>query len=250
MVKILCTIGPSTLDKDSLKKLEREDVTLLRINLSHTKIEDLSSVIEIIQENVKIPICLDTEGAQIRTGSITDNYVILNDNEKISLEPISKIQKNNLITIKPDYVLGFIEEGDLLYLDFNSVVVQVVKKGKEKVDCRVIQGGKVGSNKAISLSRKVFLKPLTDKDVKAVEIAKNYGIEHFALSFAQCKKDVTTFRNIIGDKAYLISKIESNLGLKHLDGIIESSDAILIDRGDLSREQPIEIGRASGRERV
>ena len=240
MVKILCTVGPATLDKASLIKLEREGVTLLRVNLSHTKIEELSSVIETIQENVTIPICIDTEGAQIRTGNFTNDHIILNSNEKITLVPDSKTKKDNLVKIKPDYALGLFEEGDLVYLDFNSVIIQVIKKGEEKVDCRIIQGGKVGSNKAVSLSRKVLLKPLTDKDVKAIEIAKNYGIDHFALSFAQCKKDVTTFRNIIGDKAYLISKIESNLGLKHLNGIIEFSDAILIDRGDLSREQPIE----------
>lgn len=240
MIKILCTVGPSTLDKASLKKLEREGVTLFRINLSHTRIEELSSIIETIQNNVRTPICIDTEGAQIRTGSFTDNYIILNDNEKIVLVPDSKTKKNNLVKIKPYCALSFFEKGDLAYLDFNSVIVQVIKTGKEKVDCRVIQGGKVGSNKAVNLNRKVFLKPLTGKDIKSVEIAKNYGIDHFALSFAQCRKDVTYFRKIIGDKAYLISKIESNLGLKNLGGIIESSDAILIDRGDLSREQPIE----------
>ena len=117
--------------------------------------------------------------------------------------------------------------GHLIYLDFNSAILQVIDLANSEITCRVVQGGKVGSNKAVNLNHNFPLKPITKKDIESIKLSKKYGIKHFALSFAQNEEDVNQFRNLVGNNS-LISKIESNKGLQNLNGIIDTSDAILL----------------------
>ena len=93
MIKILCTVGPATINSLALKKLEKENVALLRINLSHSSLKELKSYIDIIQNNVNIPICIDSEGAQIRTGIFHNGTITLRTNKQIKL--ISGRESNN-----------------------------------------------------------------------------------------------------------------------------------------------------------
>ena len=104
----------------------------------------------------------------------------------------------------------------------------------------VINEGKIGNNKAADVNRDVSLKPITPKDEQAIKIGKRMGIHHYALSFASSKNDIEIMREKIGDDSYLISKVESMTALNNLKDIIQLSDVILIDRGDLSRQLPIE----------
>ena len=97
-----------------------------------------------------------------------------------------------------------------------------------------------GQNKAVTVQRQIYLPPLTAKDIAVIDIAKSYGIRNFALSFANSAEDVETLRARVGRDARIISKIECRAGLRNLEEIAAASDALLIDRGDLSREIPIE----------
>jgi pyruvate kinase len=99
----------------------------------------------------------------------------------------------------------------------------------------------VGSNKAADIERDIELPSITEKDRKAIEIGRKAGIKHFALSFSSSRREVEKFRDLTGEGAYIISKVESKKGVANIDGILEASDAILIDRGDLSRQVPIEL---------
>ena len=110
----------------------------------------------------------------------------------------------------------------------------------DRVVLRVRKGGSVGSNKACNVHRGIDLPAITVKDRKAIEIGREMGVEHFALSFANRPEDVQEMRELIGPAATLISKIESRSGIANLEGIALISDAILIDRGDLSRQVPLE----------
>jgi ATP sulfurylase len=105
---------------------------------------------------------------------------------------------------------------------------------------RVLNGGEIGNNKAVTVNRSIGLEPLTDKDQNAITLGKQLGIKHFALSFANTGSNVDLIRSLTGKNAFIISKVESRQALQNLDEIIELSDAILIDRGDLSREVAIE----------
>lgn len=232
-IKILCTVGPAVLNGDCLKQLEEEGVDLLRINLSHTPLEKLEEIIRLIQCNVSVPICIDSEGAQLRSGSLKEGTRFLRVGEEIMIP--------NDLPLNHPHLVSEIPMGELLYIDFHSACIEVIEKSAGSLRCRVLSGGKVGSNKAMNCGKhKIFLPALTPKDKEAVSVAKKLGVRHVALSFASHPEDVLEMRQLTGDDFFLISKIESNDGLKNLGAIAQRSDALLIDRGDLSREQPIQ----------
>lgn len=235
-IKILATLGPSTLDKEKLNQLEREGVDLFRINLSHTPLSELESLVRFVQSHASTPICIDSEGAQLRTGNLNGGERVLQENEMISMGEAGDICFNF------NTALNELEAGDILHIDFDSATIRVTEKKNDREWMGVVvSGGKIGSNRAVHVAQKELpLPPITQKDESAISIAKKNGVSHFALSFANSAEDVAHMRRHIGQAAFLISKIESNGGLRNLNDICVHSDAILIDRGDLSRAQPLE----------
>jgi pyruvate kinase len=238
--EILCTLGPASLDEHVVRRLEGLGTTLFRINLSHTKLKDVASTIRLIHEWTDVPLCLDSEGAQIRTGDFIDGSTVLRENAIIHVH-LRRVPGNDRdFNLYPAEIARDLRVGDFISIDFNSVLVQVIGSNAESVAMRVLSGGNVGSNKAVTVERHIGIPPLTEKDRRAIEIGTGMGIRHFALSFANRGADVDEFRSLVGDDAYVISKIESREGLGNLQAIMEKSDALLIDRGDLSRQIPIE----------
>ena len=238
--KILCTLGPSSLNERTIVRLTDLGAALFRINLSHTSLADLPGTIELIQRYSNIPICLDTEGAQIRTGSLVNGKAILVEHNLIRAGNLGRPGDTNHFSFYPDYVANLFEVGDFISIDFNAVLVQVISKETSSVTMRVLNGGTMGQNKAVSIDRPINLSALTRKDYDAIAIGNKMGIKHFALSFANCGEDVDLIRELCAKDSEIISKIECLSGLMHLTDIVAKSDAILIDRGDLSREIPIE----------
>ena len=237
--KILCTLGPSSLNKRVISRLEDLGVHMFRLNLSHTKITVLQKQISFIQSNTAIPLCLDTEGAQIRTGTLKDGEIELQENLKVEIPKKIIAGNKKRFNLYPENIIKDLNIGDILSIDFNSALLQIINKTKNKLLLKVIIGGIIGSNKAVSVNRKVKLNSLTLKDINAIEIGLKNNVKHFALSFANNGNDVQDIRKKIGKNNFLISKIESAEGLFNKKGIIDYSDAILIDRGDLSREVSI-----------
>lgn len=239
-IEILCTLGPASLNERVIKRLDEIGVGLFRLNLSHTNVEDIEPTLQLIRKFSDVPICLDTEGAQIRTGSFAELSFDLSANSIIRapLEPVTG--NAQAFNFYPPNIVSEFKQSDFISIDFNSVLVQVIEADAGGVTMRVISGGKVGRNKAVTVAREVKMPPLTNKDMEAIQIGKQQGIKHFALSFANNPSDVNFIRNLIGPEAFLISKIESLSGVKNLEQIADLSNAILIDRGDLSRQAPIE----------
>jgi pyruvate kinase len=238
--EILCTISPNSAGPGMLERLEELGVNLFRINLSHTKLQDLPEAIREIQRRTRVPVCLDTEGAQIRTGDLATPCISARENATVTAvaEPI--VGDEHRFAFYPAEVVELLEEGDFLTIDFDGVLVQVMERRPGLARLRVINGGKIGRNKAVTTWRSIPLPPLTEKDRTALRLGADMGIRHIALSFASAAQHVTEIRRAFGRPAFVISKIETRQGLRHLDDIIGASDAILIDRGDLSREVPIE----------
>ena len=239
-IEILCTLGPTSLDGQVIKRLDGLGVRLFRINLSHTKSQNLPSIIETIQSHTDVPICLDTEGAQIRTGDFSNNQIELRENSIVygCRRKVSGDAKQ--FNFYPIEIVDEFQVGDFISIDFNSVLVQVIGKDDSGAVLRVINGGLVGQNKAVTVDRDIALAPLTHNDRACLEIGIERNLCHFALSFASCCEDVEKIRQLTKKDAFIISKIESLRGLSHLDEISAASDALLIDRGDLSRQVPLE----------
>ena len=239
--QILCTLGPSSLDDRTIRRLELAGANLFRINLSHTRIDDLRDIVRLIQRVTDIPICLDTEGAQVRTGDMFGRPITLRDNTIVDVHFARVPADDKNMNFYPLESAELLDVGDFVSIDFNSVLTQVIARADDRVSMRVLQGGLVGQSKAITIERDVHLSPLTDKDRTAIELGLSMGLTRFALSFANRGEDVDAIRELVGEESYIISKIESTLGMAHLEAIAARSDALLVDRGDLSRQVPIEL---------
>ena len=238
--EILCTLGPVSLNGPVIERLAEHGASLFRINLSHTPLDRVAATIDEIRRHTAVPVCIDTEGAQIRTGRFADGTAELSDNSFVEIPFESTEGSAAAFNLYPDDIARSLEPGDFLSIDFNSVFAQVIERSGDGVTMRVLHGGAVGSNKAVTLKRNLPMPPLTEKDRAAIDIARSMDVRHFALSFAQGAEDVSLTRELAGPGSFIISKIECLPGLQNLDEITRASDAILIDRGDLSREIPIE----------
>ena len=111
--------------------------------------------------------------------------------------------------LEPREIVNKIHVGDFISIDFNSVLVQVVARENEDLILRVLNGGQVGRNKAVTIEREIILPPLSKKDTQAIEIGKSLGLSHFALSFANRPSDVEMIRKLTDSNTFIISKIES-----------------------------------------
>ncbi len=240
MKKILVTLGPSSLNEKTIKAIAEHRIHLFRVNLSHTDLNDLHHIIELIRANTTVPICIDSEGAQIRNGKMIDGKVCYQkDSEiKIHFEDIVGDDKN--ISFFPVDIARSFQPGDVINIDFDLTSMLITRSETDHAMAKVIKGGLVGNNKAADLSREIPLPALTEKDQQAFALARQMGIRHFALSFANRSRDVEAVRAIVGPEATIISKIESRTGLGNLKSILQTTDEILIDRGDLSRQVSIE----------
>ena len=239
-IKILATLGPSSLNRRTVEKMTEQGVNLFRINLSHTKLEDVEDIVTKIQSWTDVPICLDSEGAQIRNQEMMNESVYFQEGSTVTIhhKPIMGDSEN--ISFTPDNVTQQLQVGDQIRVDFNSVCFTVTKREQDCLIATVTGGGYVGSNKAADTDSDIILDPVTPKDKEAFKIGLRLGVKNFSLSFTNSSEDISQVRQVIGYDTNLISKIESIKGVLNLGEILPVVDQILIDRGDLSREVDIE----------
>jgi pyruvate kinase len=225
---------------DIIQQMDKENVYLFRINMSHTTIDKLENVINSIQKATRTPICIDSEGAQIRNQYMKHEKVLFKSGDTITIHFSEVVGDNHNISLNHVHGAKQLSVGDEIRIDFHGVSVQVVEITGDCCYAKVITGGTIGSNKAVTIKKNIDLPAITEKDLAAIQIGNKMGVRHFALSFSNSGSDVKRFRDLVGAEATIISKIESRKGLMNLDDIIKESDEILIDRGDLSKEVRIE----------
>jgi len=240
-IKIIATIGPASFDKGIITKMDRSGVDIFRVNLSHTNIKDYKKIVNQLSKWTSKPICPDTEGAQLRTGNIKSNNGLKILSNKI-LEIVGsnyKANKNQLSLNTPN-IEKLLKIGDLLNIDFNGVLLHIVNIDKKIIYGRIINGGIIYSNKGINVNRDIDLPSLTKKDLSVIKITSSKNIPIIFLSFCSNGESIDKLRSYFNYNIQIISKVESKIALKNLDEICKKSDGILIDRGDLSRDVPIE----------
>jgi pyruvate kinase len=238
-VQILCTLGPASLRPEVIRRLDERGVDLFRVNLSHTPLEGVAPTIELIQGCSATPVCLDTEGAQVRCGTMAPD-VTLEEGRTVRLTAVPRVGTAEELTLQPEAALAALRPGSELSIDFNGALLRVTEVDEGGAVAVVLEGGQVRSNKAVTVDPAPALPPLSAKDLQAIEVAASLGVRQFALSFASSAEDVALVRELVGPGATVISKIESRAGIRNMDRIISASDKVLIDRGDLSREVPLE----------
>ncbi|MBI2573130.1 sulfate adenylyltransferase [Candidatus Woesearchaeota archaeon] len=245
-VKLIVTLGPSTNTQHDLLIMKDHEVDFVRTNMSHSSLEELEQCIKRAKE-VGIPFIIDTEGSQIRTGDLCHPSIELEENEEIKLYKEKIVGDKTKISLTPGYIIDQLEEGDLIHVDFDTLILRVssiATKNQGYILAKAISKGFMGKNKGIvvdpSQDKTFSLPPLSPKDYKSISMGLRYGVEHIAVSFVRSKETIDEVRRACQGKMKIISKIECVDGLEHLDEIIENSDYLLIDRGDLSKEIPLE----------
>ena len=238
---VIVTLGPTSLNEEVLKKLGRRRISFVRINLSHTKIDDLEETVAFVRKHCAIPLMLDTEGSQVRTG-VLEQPLVLRHNQGVLVSTQDAAEAGS-IPLRPDIVLSHLREGDVFSIDFDSAVLRVDDTSgaaSGRVDCTVMSGGMIQSNKAVTVTDQRFSLPaLSEKDIAAVRFARQHGLDNFCLSFTDTHEDVLALREEHPD-AFVMAKIETRQGIHNLDAIMREADALLLDRGDMSREVPVE----------
>ena len=239
-INILVTLGPSSMNEKTVKSCAELGVYVFRINLSHTPIDQVEDSIRRIQSWTDRPVCLDSEGAQLRNGSMVSEQVEFIEGEEIRIDIDPVVGDCQRISFNPIGVSRQFEVDDEIQVDFTRARFRITTKNSDSYSAVVVNGGLVGSNKAADLNREAVFEPLTEKDREAIAIGKRNNVRHFAMSFTNLPGDVDLMREVCGGDAKIICKIESPLGVNNLENILERADEILIDRGDLSRRIPIE----------
>ncbi len=231
-VEIFCTLGPSSLNKKFLRLAQTKGVDLVRLNMSHLSVTTLKKNIKFIKKYSKLKICIDTEGAQIRTK--TDKSKNLKKGQKIS------IYKNEKFHLYPNDVYEKLKKADELEVGFDGLILKILKKNTSSFLAECIRAGSLEKNKGVHLSnRNIKLNYLTHKDFKAIEVGKKFKIKNYALSFTNSINDVKKFSKLL-PKENKIYKIETSQALRNFNSLKKVSNNFLIDRGDLSKEISIE----------
>ena len=246
MNQLIVTLGPSTNTIEKLSIIKSRGVDFVRINMSHSSLKDLEFFID-ISKKINIPFIIDTEGSQIRTGNLETGSIHFSEDQTIELHKNELIGNKQKISIRPPEIIDQLAVGDILYVDFDTLVLLITETKNLShgfLKAKIISSGSLGSNKGIVLDpqidRKINLPTLSKKDLGAIELGLTNNISHVAASFMRNKESVQYVRDISQGRMKIISKIECKDALQNLNDIIKESDFLLIDRGDLSKEIPIE----------
>ena len=241
--KIVATIGPSSWDKDILNSMISAGMDLARVNTSFADHEELKEVKETIRSiSPRVSLILDTMGNKIRAAGFTNPIVVKKDDTLVLIPPDKEISQENEIQITYDTLYKDISRGASILIDDGGLQLTVTDINEDKIICTVINDFTINPQKTVNIPNQELSFPdLTDKDIEDIKSAVDLEYDFIALSFVQNKSVVEKAKEIIGDSEInIISKIENQTGLDNFDEILETSDAIMIARGDLGVEVPFE----------
>jgi pyruvate kinase len=247
--KIICTLGPATEKTEVLRQLIQKGSDVFRLNMSHAShdwVRDIVPRIRMLAQKAARPIALllDTQGPAIRTG---DLKTILHLKPGDILEfTVRGAKSKERYSVDVNYG-GFAEDvkvGDTILVDNGLIRLLVLDKGKNRVRCKVLTRAILGSRRHVNLPGiRVNLPSLTAKDLADISVGVEMGADFIALSFVREKSDIEQLRKLLSrkkSKAQIVAKIEDQLAVRSIDRMIETADVIMVARGDLGIECPME----------
>ncbi len=246
--KIIATIGPSSENYNSLKSMALSGMDLIRMNFSHANYDQYYKIKENIDKinkelNINIKILFDLQGPRIRVGKLKHEVEIIEGETYIFMYGKGNID-NLEIPIDDSELINDLKIGDPIYLDNGMIELRVVEINllENKFTAKTERGGLLLSRKGVNVPRTILNRDiLTAKDLLDIEFAKKVKPDFVAASFVQNPEDVVKVKKAIDDdNIKIISKIERGVSLENIDGIIRNSDCIMIARGDLGIEIPME----------
>lgn len=248
--KIICTMGPNTNDRETLKKLAENGMDIARFNFSHGDYEEQLTRINLlksVREELGLPIAmlLDTKGPEIRTGLLKDEKkVTLKEGETYVLTTRDIIGDDKIGHITYEGLPADLEIGNSILIDDGLIGLEVTELTETDITCRVVNGGELGMRKGVNVPNvSIRLPGITEKDKQDILFGIEQGFDFIAASFvrnAACINEIKELLKEYHADISVIAKIENAEGVEHLDEIIMASDGIMVARGDLGVEIPPE----------
>ncbi len=232
--KIICTIGPASLSKETLEKMYRAGMNGVRINTAYGDIDQYKLIISNVREVAQIPIIIDIKGPEIRLKVKKKRFIRKGETAKVGFG-YENINFNHNFYDE-------IEVGDRIYIDNGRVKTRVIEKTSGRLRLLFMSNGEISDGKGVNIpNKRLSAPPLSKRDFEIMEFAKENDVEYVALSFTRSKKDVDAFKvNSKGFRGAIIAKIENTEGLENFEEILNSVEGIMIARGDLGVEIELE----------
>ena len=248
--KIICTIGPAVSDYEMLVSLIQAGMNVARLNFSHGTHEEHALVIKRLKKardalNIPLAIMLDTKGPELRLGKLEGGEAHLETGSRVSLTGEEVLGNAKQITLKPKEILPHLAVGDTVLLDEGYIVAKVVESGHLSCLIEIERGGIIKSGKGVTIPKVSFSLPaVTEKDIEDIRFGCEHDVDFIAASFVRSASHVIQIKELLKkyhkEDILVIAKIENEEGVKHLDSIVQVSDGIMIARGDLGVEVPLE----------
>ena len=248
--KIICTLGPAVDNEEILKKLMLNGMDVARMNFSHGTHEQHKKRIDMfkrVRDSLELPIALllDTKGPEIRTGNFNENNVVLKMGESFILTPEDIAGDNTRTSITYKELYKDVQKGNRILIDDGLIELEVVDIKNREIHCKVLNGGTLSNSKGINAPGvEIKLPSLTKQDIEDIRFGIENEIDFVAASFVRKAGDVEEIRKLLekykGDSIRIIAKIENRQGILNSDEILKVSDGIMIARGDLGVEIPVE----------
>lgn len=248
--KIICTIGPASDNADTLEQLIKSGMNAARLNFSHGDYNEHGRRIENIKKlreklNVPVAIILDTKGPEIRTGLFKNGEVSLKEGQKFTFTSRELMGDENICSVSYKGLPGDLQKGDSILVNDGLVAFRVEDVEETEIHCTVLNSGVIGDQKGMNAPGvPIHLPALTQKDINDILFGIKNGIDIIAASFIRKAADVIAIKRVLeengGSNIIVISKIENREGVENIDEIIKFSDGIMVARGDLGVEIPVE----------
>jgi pyruvate kinase len=247
--KIVCTIGPASEAPETLQKMIEAGMNVARINFSHGDFPGHKRVIENVRAAAhaagrRVAIMADLPGPKMRIGQFATEPIELEPGDAFILTTEEMLGDRNRVSVTFDRLPESVHPGDRLFLNDGLIQLRVRQVEGREVHCRVEVGGELGSHKGLNMPGiDLGISAFTDRDQECLKFALEQGIDAIGQSFVESAADVKAVReaaSALGHKPFIVAKIERARALDQLDGILRSADAIMVARGDLGVEVPIE----------
>ena len=245
-VKILATLGPASSTPEMIEALIRAGADAFRINMSHGEQADKVQLVETVRSMEKklgrpTTIVFDLQGPKLRVGNFEGGSAMLMPGTMFVFDDDETPGNENRVELPHPELFAAARTGDRLLIDDGKVRLKIAAVEPGKIGAIVVVGGKVSNNKGVNVPDVVVPIPaLTEKDRSDLQFALEMGADYIALSFVQRPEDVAEARELVGDRAGLLAKIEKPQAIERLDEILHLADAVMVARGDLGVELPPE----------
>ncbi len=248
--KIICSIGPSSYDPDVMEQMVNVGMNVARVNFSHATSEEKQKVLTAVHEVRKrtgkhIAILYDTKGPEFRNGMLENDEIKLVEGKTIRIVKEDVLGNAERFSVNHPQALNGLKPGDVILLENGLMKIEVISKEDDGITGQIINGGTLGNKKSLAVPGVHLDIPfISEQDREDIIFACEHEGDFLALSFVSTKEDVLEAREILKqcgrEDMQIIAKIESTTGVDNLDSIIEVSDGIMVARGDLGVEVPLE----------